>query len=88
MYDQSMLIIEMMESDLNGAQNSTCDCPIARAIRRQCGIHIADIFVGPRIIKLNKYKDEYYSIPEIAKNFIRKFDAGMTVNTITFALLD
>lgn len=75
----------------NGKKNSTCDCPIALAIRRQLKVERGEIEVSSSIsLKPRKmpwwgaYDFISYDLSLRADRFIRAFDEGEKVKPFSF----
>lgn len=69
-------------SAIKDIYDASCDCPIARALRRE----IPDARVGPYQFRHNGQTLTFLPLPTTAQNFIRAFDAGEQVKPLVFEL--
>ena len=89
------MIINVTQSDIdNGIRNSTCSCPIALAAKRAINdgalpsVCCSDIEFEYKTERdgdvVYRFKSAY--LPTIARDFIRKFDNGGTVEPFSFEI--
>ncbi len=77
--------IEVTQEDIaNGIRHSSCKCPIALAVNRalRAGVNVGnDSFVLYRPSRISTI-----FLPENASSFIKKFDAGSSVEPFKFSV--
>lgn len=82
--------VEVTAEDITkGERQSPILCPIAWACWRSFLLELGDsIRVGPINVFIDKLKGEThkYLLPTPAREFIHRFDNGLTVEPITFEL--
>lgn len=81
--------IKVTQEDIeNGTPTESDQCPIALAIRRdlkfKCQVDESYIVVFNN--KLSIYDAMEFKTPEVCKNFIKMFDAGVEVSPFEFEL--
>ena len=70
-----------------GIRGSSCWCPVSRSIYRKIGCSYQfppSVGSMPCFIKLRPGYE--YEMPECVRNFVEKFDAGLTVQPFSFSL--
>ena len=80
--------IEVTQKDIDlGVPEDTCNCPVARAAKRVLGARRYPFLeVSDERIYLHSGWWEGKPLPEDARQFIRDFDRGWTVEPFTFSL--
>ncbi len=74
-------VIEVTQGDIElGIEGSLCGCPIARALSR-----MFPGFNGVSRVSC-EIDGSRYMLPDIAREFIRRFDRGLSVAPFTFTL--
>jgi hypothetical protein len=84
--------ITVTQDDIdNGFRGTACACPVARAVGRAFGVPplVNQVSVGWSIGIRQSPADRYmtwYALPDVADDFIRKFDTKQPVEPFAFEL--
>lgn len=77
--------INVTEDDIRKGQIGNCDaCPVALALQRAIGRRW--IYTYGRVVDAKGAKTHLCELPEIATQFIKKFDSAKKVNPIQFEI--
>lgn len=82
-------LIQVTQEDIDqGCRNSGGRCPIARALIRALSVDFSPhVYVAKTQVNVwnnKKFVVQHRGIPEVAKNFIKQFDAGEKVLPFSF----